>query len=150
MRGNTSQATSWPGLSRPSTSFLHDAEKQVVDGQDKPGHDVERCVALTSLAHIGGKMCGNFARNFARRSPLTSTVTGNVPLSFMSYGMQASTRIRLLKLPGRKSGSRLEAQAFWTMSISTLGSKRVHIAQSTWSSSPASMSSSTTTVHLPA
>ena len=47
--------------------------------------------------------------------------------------MQASIRMRLLKLPGRNSGSRLEAQAFWMMSISTFGSKRVHIAHSTWS-----------------
>ena len=31
--------------------------------------------------------------------------------------MQASIRIRLLKLPGRNSGSRLDAHAFWMMSM---------------------------------
>ncbi|MDO9414419.1 MAG: glycosyltransferase family 87 protein [Pseudolabrys sp.] len=36
--------SSWPGLSRPSTTFLEN-EKQDVDARDKPGHDGERVSA---------------------------------------------------------------------------------------------------------
>lgn len=60
-----------------------------------------KCRFESHEVHIGGKICGNFARSLARRTGLTSTTVGNVPLSFISYGMQASIRIRLLKLPGR-------------------------------------------------
>src|SRR5437016_762242 len=41
--------------------------------------------------HMRGKTWGNFAFSFPRRSALTSTTVGNVPLSFLSYGMHAST-----------------------------------------------------------
>jgi hypothetical protein len=30
---------SWPGLSRPSTTFLLNGQDQVVDARDKRGHD---------------------------------------------------------------------------------------------------------------
>src|SRR5262249_35588324 len=124
-----------------------DAESKSEQRQGGASTRVSHCVPQD---YIGGKICGNFARSRPRKSPLTSTTVGKVFLSFISYGMQASIRIRLLKLPGRNSGSRFDAHAFWIRSMSILGSNRVHIAHSTWSSSPASISSSTTTVHLPA
>src|SRR5689334_11435879 len=33
-------AASWPGLTRPSTTFASAMRLQDVDGRDKPGHDV--------------------------------------------------------------------------------------------------------------
>jgi NitT/TauT family transport system substrate-binding protein len=40
--GDSPSMSSWPGSSRPSTSFLH-SEQQGVDARDKPGHD--DCIA---------------------------------------------------------------------------------------------------------
>src|SRR5438105_985353 len=50
---------------------------------------------------LHGKIWPNLAFTLARSSALTSTTFGKVPASFLSYGMQASIRMRLLKLPGR-------------------------------------------------
>ena len=47
-------------------------------------HSNEMALRMELAAHIGGKMCGNFARSLPRRSSPTSTTVGNVPLSFMS------------------------------------------------------------------
>jgi hypothetical protein len=39
MRVAASTSESWPGLSRPSTSFWLKARKKDVDARDKRGHD---------------------------------------------------------------------------------------------------------------
>ncbi len=42
------KTSSWPGLSRPSTTFLTNA-KQDVDARDKPGHDEKKAVSSDKL-----------------------------------------------------------------------------------------------------
>src|SRR5262249_24758594 len=53
-------------------------------GADQYNSEYLTHAKLASADHIGGKICGNFARSLARRSPLTSTTVGNLFLSFIS------------------------------------------------------------------
>jgi NitT/TauT family transport system substrate-binding protein len=64
--GHDRFTSSWPGLSRPSTLFLH-AAPQDVDGRDKPGHDKSK-----TLAAIGGAAAP--LRAFASAAALLTTV----------------------------------------------------------------------------
>src|SRR5215475_12572618 len=44
-------STSWPGLSRPSTSLTRTQEKKDVDARDKRGHDAEKAGGTHSAHH---------------------------------------------------------------------------------------------------
>ena len=52
--------------------------------QNREGAGSMRVSHCVPQDYIGGKICGNLARSRPRKSPLTSTTTGKVFLSFIS------------------------------------------------------------------
>ena len=97
--------SSWPGLSRPSTSFLPASNKNV-DARDKPGHDDadgNACsydrVASTTPASVNtsATICVSPSGSPSAIADVTTPITGTamVPIAATEAGSRASAANQL-------------------------------------------------------